>query len=373
MEKSKEKKNYGSKAAAENPGLPLSFKYGLVAFAAVVVIAIALVIYFGSAVNVVATIDGEKITEGEFRYYLEIQKQIMFYSALQEDSSITEEAFWSTKIGGEDALDLAKRHSMDELKKMKLQYKKAKEAKISLTKDEIAYIDNNIQAQIIDVLGDGNKIKANNAFKEQYGFSVDELRNVQLQNLTVSKYMDAETKKITDADIEEYYSKNTEAYKADTDYRYGAEEAVWAKHILIMVSDDASQEDKDAALKKAGELIEKLKSGEDFAKLAKENSEDGSAQWGGDYLFGKDKMADEFEEAAFSLEPGKFTETPVKTQFGYHIIKLEEKYGKGEAVSLRCAKEYIEYGPEFIYEQRIKELVDKANYSADDSVYNRIK
>ncbi len=374
MENNKEKRNYGgSTEAIEKTGLPLFVKYGLIAFASIVVIAVALVIYFSSAVNVVATIDGEKITEGEFKYYLEVQKQVMYYSALQEDSNITEESFWATKIGGEDAVEVAKKKAIDDLRNIKTQYKKAKEAKISLTKEEMAYIDDSIQREIIDTMGGGNKIKANNAFKEQYDFSMDVLREAQIQTFIVQKYREDETAKITDAEIEEYYTKNTTAFKTDTSYRYGAEEAVWAKHILIIAGEDASEEDKDAALKKAEELIDRLKSGEDFAALARENSEDGSSQWGGDYLFGKGKMVKEFEDSAFSLEPGQFTQAPVKTQFGYHIIKLEEKYEKGEAASLRCAKEYFEFGRRYVYDLKMKDLADKAEYKINNSIYSSIK
>jgi len=91
---------------------------------------------------------------------------------------------------------------------------------------------------------------------------------------------------------------------------------VWARHILV----------KDEAL--ATSLIEKLKKGEDFATLAKENSTDtGSAVNGGDLgWFGSGAMVAEFETAAFALEkPGDFTLTPVKSQFGFHIIQLIAK------------------------------------------------
>lgn len=372
MKNNKEKKNYGGAQAAHGTGLPLFARYGLIAFAVIVIIAIGLVIYFSTAAKVVATVDGEKITEGEFKYYLEVQKQYMFYNAQLEDSNITEESFWATKIGGEDAIEVAKKKAIDELKNVKIQYKKAKEANIKLTKDDLASIDDSIDS-IIDSMGNGNKIKANKAVKEQYGFTLDDLRNVQMQATIVQDYKNQEVSKISDADIEEYYKNNTDAYKQDTSYRYGAEEAVWAKHILIKVSKDATQEEKDEALKKAEGLIDKLDAGEDFATLAKENSEDGSAQWGGDYLFGKGKMVKEFEEAAFALKPGEYTKKPVSTEYGYHIIKLEEKYAEGEPASLRCAKEYVEFGSDFIYEQRINDLAEKTEITMDNNLYNSIK
>lgn len=97
------------------------------------------------------------------------------------------------------------------------------------------------------------------------------------------------------------------------------EEQVWARHILVA--------DETLALA----IVEKLKAGEDFATLAKENSTDtSSAPNGGDLgWFGKGAMVPEFETAAFALEkPGDFTLTPVKSQFGYHIIQLIAKQNR---------------------------------------------
>ncbi len=94
-----------------------------------------------------------------------------------------------------------------------------------------------------------------------------------------------------------------------------AEQEVHARHILV---DDEA---------KAKEISKKAKAGEDFAKLAKENSKD-SAEDGGDLgYFTKDQMVPEFAEAAFKLEKGQVSD-PVKTQFGWHVIKVEDKRQK---------------------------------------------
>lgn len=103
---------------------------------------------------------------------------------------------------------------------------------------------------------------------------------------------------------------------------------VHALHILVATGDEeeeGARSDADAR-KKAAELLAQIKAGADFATLAKENSDDpGSAQKGGDLgFFGRHTMAQPFEDAVFALEPGQVSE-PVKTNFGYHIIKLVEK------------------------------------------------
>lgn len=104
--------------------------------------------------------------------------------------------------------------------------------------------------------------------------------------------------------------------------RYDAEiakvtppEEVKAAHILVETEDEAKA------------IIKELDAGGDFAKLAQEKSKDpGSAKMGGELgYFTQGKMVKEFEDAAFKLDVGKYTETPVKTQYGYHIIKVEDK------------------------------------------------
>lgn len=88
---------------------------------------------------------------------------------------------------------------------------------------------------------------------------------------------------------------------------------VRARHILVDTKEEAEK------------IIEELKGGADFAELAKQ-SKDPSGQNGGDLgFFGQGQMVPEFEKAAFALEPGQFTEEPVHSQFGWHVIKVEEK------------------------------------------------
>ncbi|WP_199086147.1 peptidylprolyl isomerase [Bosea sp. ASV33] len=103
----------------------------------------------------------------------------------------------------------------------------------------------------------------------------------------------------------------------DTTKAMAPEEEVHARHILV----------EDEAQAKAA--VERLKKGEDFAKVAAELSKDpGSGKEGGDLgWFTKDRMVPEFAEAAFKLKKGEISE-PVKSQFGWHVIKLEDKRSK---------------------------------------------
>lgn len=107
-----------------------------------------------------------------------------------------------------------------------------------------------------------------------------------------------------DADAKAYYEANKASFKVDE---------VTASHILV----------KDEATAK--EVQAKLKAGEKFEDLAKQYSIDGSAANGGSLgTFGRGAMVKEFEDAAFALKPGEISDI-VKTQFGYHIIKVTDK------------------------------------------------
>src|SRR5262249_55186491 len=116
------------------------------------------------------------------------------------------------------------------------------------------------------------------------------------------------------ADIEKEYNNNVEQYTTP--------EQVRASHILLK-----TEGKDDAAVKaKAEELLKQARAGADFAELARKNSEDeGSAKNGGDLdYFGKGRMVPEFDAAVFAMQPGQISDL-VKTQYGYHIIKLVDK------------------------------------------------
>ncbi|OFV90393.1 MAG: hypothetical protein A3H95_03790 [Acidobacteria bacterium RIFCSPLOWO2_02_FULL_64_15] len=112
------------------------------------------------------------------------------------------------------------------------------------------------------------------------------------------------------------------SYNGNID-QYTAPEQVRASHILLKT------EGKDEATvkAKAEALLKQAKAGADFAELAKKNSEDeASAKNGGDLdYFGRGRMVPEFDQAAFAMQPGQMTSELVKTEFGFHIIKLVDK------------------------------------------------
>jgi peptidyl-prolyl cis-trans isomerase C len=112
----------------------------------------------------------------------------------------------------------------------------------------------------------------------------------------------------------------------DATKNMGGQEEVHARHILIRVNDPNDQTASKAAEDKVKGAIDRLKKGEDFVTLAKALTEDPSGkQDGGDLgYFTREQMVPEFSEVAFKLGKGQLSD-PVKTQFGWHVLKVEDK------------------------------------------------
>ena len=130
------------------------------------------------------------------------------------------------------------------------------------------------------------------------------------------------TIKITDADVRKFYDENTS--------RFEQPEMVRASHILVSTVNPATRQPvpPDEKLKREQKIIQlrnRAAAGEDFAKLARENTDDAaSREKGGEYTFPRGQMVKPFELAAFNLKTNEISQV-VETVFGYHIIKLHEK------------------------------------------------
>ena len=173
---------------------------------------------------------------------------------------------------------------------------------------------------------------------------------------------------VTEADAQKFYDENLP--------RFSESEQVRASHILIQ-TEGLDEAGKAQAKAKIDDLLTRARAGEDFAELAKANSEDpGSKDKGGEYVFSKGRMVKEFEEAAFSLEVDKISDV-VETQYGYHIIKLSEKIPaqtksfeevKGELITnigMRNKDDFrrqyldsVKEGAEIEYSAEIKEIME---------------
>ncbi|HYV07666.1 MAG TPA: peptidylprolyl isomerase [Blastocatellia bacterium] len=169
-------------------------------------------------------------------------------------------------------------------------------------------------------------------------------------------------KLVSDGEVDQYF----------TDHQTEFDE-VRVRHILISTQPKPAGEEeaeagkdkkeapkpptKEEAKKKAQALLERVRKGEDFAKLAKETSDDpGSKEKGGEYdFFAKGTMVPEFEEVAFKLKPGEVSE-PVETPFGYHIIKLEDRRSASSATDPKVRQQITDKLKQEKLDARIEEI-----------------
>jgi len=156
-----------------------------------------------------------------------------------------------------------------------------------------------IDMQLLAAGANKEGLQDDEAFKRRVSF----LTNRELHNAFFKKHV---VEAIKPEDVKARYDKEIAAITPP--------EEVKASHILVKTEDEAKA------------IIKELDAGKDFAALAKEKSTDPNKDGGGDLgYFTKDRMVPEFSEAAFALEKGKYTKTPVKTQFGYHVIRLDDR------------------------------------------------
>src|ERR1700744_1770278 len=155
-----------------------------------------------------------------------------------------------------------------------------------------------IHMKIVAKAAEDKKVADSDEFKRRLAFA----RNRLLMDQLLANEGKAA---ITDEAMKKVYD--------DAAKQIASEQEVRARHILVETEDEAKA------------IKAELDKGADFAELAKKKSKDPGASDGGDLgFFTKDQMVPEFSAVAFSLEPGKISD-PVKTQFGWHIIKVEEK------------------------------------------------
>ncbi len=184
---------------------------------------------------------------------------------------------------------------------------------------EFSALNKEMQKRVLDMVVD-RKLLSQHASKTKIAESEDFKEKLELlkKELILNLWMEQEAKKIedsiTDDEIKADYEKNKDAYKVPAQLK--------ARHILVETEDEAKA------------IIKELEDSKDpkatFIKLAKEKSTGPSGRDGGDLgWFSLDRMVPEFSLAADKLKKGTFTKEPVKTQFGYHIIYLDDRKPAG--------------------------------------------
>ena len=195
------------------------------------------------------------------------------------------------------------------------------------------------------------------------GFTEAELKNKMGEELTAETVLKRELKaSASDEDIKKFYDENPGKFEQP--------EMVKAAHVLIGTKDmttgtDLSDEQKNAKKKIAEDVLKKAKAGEDFAKLAKEYSDDpGSKDKGGEYTFPRGQMMPEFESAAFSLNTNQVSDI-VTTTYGYHIIKLYEKLPAKKVEFDKVKDDIKEYLSNQSVQKQLPEYLEKLQKDSD--------
>ncbi|NLV91806.1 MAG: tetratricopeptide repeat protein [Firmicutes bacterium] len=204
------------------------------------------------------------------------------------------------------------------------------------------------------------------ALKEEYGGASAFAEQLAASNLTEADIREAITESLKIEELRNQVTANVTVTLDEVKTEY---EEVKASHILIR-PDGSDDEAWNAALAEAEEVLERLRTGEDFAEVAKEVSQDGSAQEGGDLgWFKRGDMVPEFSEAAFALAIGEISE-PVRSQYGYHIIKVfERKTAEGEefaAAEAELREEIRERKQSDEFNAWYAEVVEKAEIEVRD-------
>lgn len=253
----------------------------------------------------VATVNGHKVTTKEYDAALEQAKK-QYAARFGVDFASDQ---------GKQMLAGLEKSILQQLTERELLLQEAEKRGLKATSPEIDAKLAEIKKQFPDDAAFQKTLK-------DYGIDEAGLKDQVTKGVVIEKLQKETTKdlKVTDQQVADFYAKN----KAQ--YTHGEE--VSASHILIKFDEGAKDKAKDdaRALAKIKELQAKLKAGADFAELAKANSEDpGSKESAGSLgFFGRGRMVPEFEKTAFSLKEGEVS-APVRTNFGYHLIKRGEK------------------------------------------------
>jgi len=217
------------------------------------------------------------------------------------------------------------KNSLQNLIVQKILLTKAREDTIVVEDSQVEQVLEQQINQWIQQIGSERKVE------EYFGSSMNKIkrrvRKEIREHLMVEKLQQQKLQevKITRQEVEQFYQTNRDSLPE-------LKESVEISHILLQVTPGA--ESKQQAREKIAGILERLRSGEDFAELARQYSEDpGSAAKGGELGFiQRGDFVKDFEEKAFALQPGQISDI-VETQFGFHIIQMLER--RGEKINVR--------------------------------------
>lgn len=277
--------------------------------------------------TVVAKVSGEEVKKEEFN------KMFGIFKAQYEQQFGTE--VWEQELEGRKFEDVAREKILDMLIDEKLQLKKAAELGVSISDDEV-----NVEIENAKKYFDSEE--KFNEFLKQQNMELEYYKQSVKKELTINKLFEKLTGNaaLTDDEVKVYYDTHQNEFKS-----------VKASHILLDTREEAEK------------MLERVKAGENFAELAKQNSKDPSAKENSGNLdyFRHGDMVEPFENAAFALKPGEISDI-VQTDFGFHIIKVEDsKLDKFEDVKDQLKSSMLTNKKSTEYEKLLEEMRKNAN------------
>jgi peptidyl-prolyl cis-trans isomerase C len=285
--------------------------------------------------EVVATVNGQNITKQ--------QLQELFNAAIQASGAKIGDLNSQQQLGGYTQL-------LQDLIMDKLVAEAASTEKVS---------DADVDAELAKIKG---QFPDDKAFQEQIaqsGMTPDKLKENIRTGLQQSRWMKSQVKspEITDDQAKTFYESNIKEFEQP--------ETVKATHILFMVEPDAPADVVKQKEEAAAKAAQRAAAGEDFTKLAKELSEEpGASESGGDLgFFPKDRMVPEFADAAFAQKVGDISK-PVKTQFGWHVIKVTDKKAAGTVPFEQVKEQVVSYLKSNNQREAVQAVLNKLKESA---------
>lgn len=325
-----------------------------------VVIAAGIIYYILDSESFVARVGGQKIKNYEYIFFLSAQKQVT-----ESEAGVTGEQekreLWETTVDGEDPVVIVMNQALENAKEFKVQLIKAKQAKFRLSDSERREINRYLNNWL-------QKTENRDYVKNEIGISLSQFKDMMLKSQIVSRFAfdfmqkNSNSVTVSDEEAEKYYYANRKNI-----------DDVTVRHILISIDDNMNNEQKNEKRKFSEELLKRIEQGEDMSALVKEYSDDpGSKDNGGVYTFKySEPYAQEFKDWAFDAQIGDLD--IVETQFGYHIMRLEDRSTfddkKELARSELKANKLNEY-----YQNQVKEWVNDPNFNLvkNEKILNKI-
>lgn len=287
---------------------------------------------YAAGEKIVVSVNGVNITEAEVQMTVEnLMRQKLYHGPTNEKR------------------EQLRKPAIDYVIERELLYQEAKRLGLSMKKSEIKEVFSKDKESF------KNKKAFNNALKKQ-GLTEEGYKKIIEEELLSREFLKQEVEEkinLSEGDLEDYYNKNKGKFLIPSKMRL--------REILISIPSEATEEEGMERKKKAQELFDRLRAGEDFSEVAYNYSEDAYRVKGGDLGFvHKGRLLPELDDAAMKLEVGEMSGL-IETTSGFHIIKLEEKTPEKQ-LSFSEAKDSLK-----------KELETKKHKELKETLINRLK